>query len=64
MKATCPNNHEHKEFLTVAHVTQDWKVDENGQFLEEIETLETTYGPNVNNIWSCAICGAEATVID
>lgn len=41
MKATCPNNPDHKSFVTVAHVTQDWIADE---FIRELETLETTHG--------------------
>ena len=26
MIATCPNNSEHKRFITTAHVMQDWKL--------------------------------------
>lgn len=56
MKAICPHNEEHKEFYTVAHVTQTWKVDETGQFLEELSTDEVTHTPNANNEWRCAEC--------
>lgn len=64
MKAICPKDANHKEFITVAHVTQDWKVDERGEYLEVIETLETTHGPNTGNTWTCNICGEEAIVED
>ena len=37
MKAVCPNNPNHNRFITVAHITQDWKVDENGNFIEVVE---------------------------
>ena len=60
MKALCPKNETHKEFFTVAHVVQTWKVDEEGEFIEEISTDETTHGPTVGNIWECAVCGTEA----
>ena len=33
-KAVCPNNSEHKTFVTVAHVTEDWVVTELGEFVE------------------------------
>lgn len=64
MIATCPNNNEHKRFVTVAHVCQTWVVDENGNFLEERDMLETTHGPHPDNIWTCFECGAEAQVSD
>lgn len=63
MKAICPNNIEHKQFVTTAHVCQDWVVDENGNFLEEENgCVEVTHGPDVDNIWTCKICGAEAVI--
>lgn len=63
MKAICPNNIEHKQFVTTAHVCQDWVVDENGNFLEEENScVEVTHGPDADNIWTCKICGAEAVV--
>lgn len=31
MTATCPNDPAHKRFVTVAHVTEDWMVDEHGE---------------------------------
>jgi len=63
MKAICPNNIEHKQFVTTAHVCQDWVVDENGDFLEEENScVEVTHGPDADNIWTCKICGAEAVI--
>lgn len=65
MKARCPNNTNHKRFITVAHVTEDWVVDENGVFLQVSDDTcgETTHGPNPDNFWECEECGAEASVI-
>lgn len=61
MKAICPKNKEHDEFITTAHVMQDWKVDSNGDFLEVInDCLQVSSKPDRDNIWQCAICGAEA----
>lgn len=63
MKAVCPNNKEHKEFITSAHVMQDWKVDEQGNFLAVTdESVQTSHGPNPDNTWTCVACGAEAKV--
>lgn len=63
VQARCPKDESHQEFVTVAHITQDWKVDEKGNFLEVAEDcLEVTHGPDRDNIWSCHICGAEAIV--
>jgi len=64
MKAECPNNKDHKQFVTVAHVTEDWVVDENGDFLDVFDgnNCETTHGPDPENIWTCLECGAEAVV--
>lgn len=66
MKATCPTNPEHKEFITVAHVSQDWKVDDEGNFLEVSgpDAVDTVAGPHSGNSWECTECGAEANVTD
>ena len=63
MIATCPNDPEHKTFLTTAHVMQEWKVDEQGEFIKATrECLEVTAYPDAGNIWVCASCRAEAVV--
>jgi ribosomal protein S27E len=66
MLARCPNDPTHKRFVTVAHVTEDWVVDERGNFLQVSDETcgETTHGPHPENGWSCDICGAEAIVTD
>lgn len=58
MKANCSYDKEHKEFYTVAHVVQTWKVDEKGHFLEEVSTDEVTHTPNIDNEWRCVVCGS------
>jgi hypothetical protein len=63
MKATCPKSETHKEFYTVVHVMQEWKVTSAGEFIEvSDESLQTTHGPTVGNIWTCATCGTDAKV--
>ncbi len=57
----CPNNPNHKEFFTVAHVVETWKVDEEGNYLETISTDETTHRPDPDNTWTCVACNTEAT---
>jgi hypothetical protein len=62
MHAVCPNDPSHNRFVTTAHVLQDWVVDELGNFIREVSTLETAHGPDAGNIWTCEICGIEAEV--
>lgn len=60
--ATCPNDPQHKRFITVAHVAEDWIVDEHGDFVEVLASTETVARPDPDNTWTCAICGADAKV--
>jgi len=62
MKARCPKSEEHGAFSTTAHVVEEWMVDEHGDFVEHIATLETTHGPDPDNTWTCMDCGAAAEV--
>jgi len=64
MKVLCPKDESHDVFVTVAHVVQDWKVTAEGEFLEDLGTIETTHGPNTGNTWTCHICGTDAIVTD
>ena len=60
----CPNRCG-DEFLTTAHVMQEWKVDGIGNFLEVSQScLQITYKPHDDNIWSCVKCGANAHKAD
>lgn len=50
-----------KKFLITAHVTQDWKVDENENFIEcTNECAEITHSPTDDDLWICSDCGNEA----
>jgi len=60
MTAVCSKNMNHKAFITVAHVTEDWKVDPEGEFISVHSGGEVTHRPDPGNSWNCAICGAEA----
>lgn len=64
MIARCPQNPEHKRFVTVATVVEEWIVDEHGHFLDEFEggETQTLHGPDVDNNWMCAECGTRAEV--
>lgn len=63
MKATCPKDLTHDRFLTTAHVMELWLVDPEGGWVETRECMDTTHAPDPGNTWTCAICGAEATVV-
>lgn len=65
MKAVCPTSPDHNEFITVAHIAQDWVVDRDGDFIEQYGTeSETIAHPCVGNTWQCKICWEEAIVTD
>ena len=50
----------HSEWGVTAHVTQDWIIDECGEFLEcTQECVEVTHEPDEDDVWTCANCGAE-----
>lgn len=57
----CSKDKSHKEFLTTAHVVQNWKVDSDGGFLSvRDDCVKVAYDPNIDIDWKCAICGAKA----
>ena len=64
MRARCPKDPAHKEFITTAHVVEEWVVDEEGNWIETLQSLETAHPPHKDNCWSCAECGEEAKVTD
>lgn len=62
--AVCPNDKGHDQFLTTAHVVEEWRVDKYGNFIEAESSLDTAHGPDRGNVWRCSICGAEAIHMD
>lgn len=63
LKATCPNNSKHKRFTTVAHVMQEWEVDDEGNFVKCLDQcMQVEHGPDKDNMWGCVTCGAIAKV--
>lgn len=58
----CPRNPFHNEFVTTVHEVHDWVVDKEGNFLEDLGCSEVVAYPDVNNTWTCKICGAKAVV--
>jgi hypothetical protein len=63
MRAFCPNNAEHKRFVTTAHILEEWVVDEAGNWIKTEQALEITHGPDPYNTWVCYECGEPATVV-
>ena len=48
-------------FCVTAHVTQDWLVDADGDFLEcTKDCVEVTHRPDDDDIWQCDKCGYSA----
>jgi len=60
--ATCPKDPKHKRFVTVATVLEEWEVNEHGDFLAPHGCIETVHMPDSDNVWECAVCGAQAEV--
>lgn len=53
-----------RTFSTPAHVMQDWKVNEDGEFIETLdECLQVSFEPSDGNIWSCTDCEEEAVIV-
>ena len=56
----CPNCGS-EEFFVTAHVTQDWLVDKDGEFVQvENDCVEVTHQPKDDDLWICADCGYDA----
>jgi len=62
MKATCPKNPKHKNFITTAHEVHDWVVDEEGNFIRDLGCTEVAHKPDPDNCWTCDTCRYTAKV--
>jgi len=60
-KRACPKGCDPSAgFYTTAHVVQEWRVNQNGDFVATAsECLEVTHGPHEDNVWTCVTCGEE-----
>ena len=48
-------------FDVTAHVAQDWMVDENGNFMRELDSCSAVlHTPDDDDIWECHECGHSA----
>ena len=58
----CPKDKTHDRFIATAHVTQDWIVDGEGNFVElsTKSDCQVLHEPDEEDIWTCAACGTEA----
>lgn len=53
-----------KTFHATAHVTQDWEIDECGNWIKDLDSCgEVTHRPNDDDVWTCANCGEEAVIV-
>lgn len=62
MIARCPIDKSHKTFYTTATVSEDWLVEENGDFISTTGSVEVINYPDPENIWECGKCGENAIV--
>ena len=50
-----------QKFIVTAHVTQDWCVDEDGDFMTCLQNcVEVTHKPDDEDLWECVFCGFKA----
>ena len=65
LKARCPNDASHQHFSAVAHVTEYWIVDPDGDFIKKdaSESGEVVHPPDKDDVWCCIDCGAEAIFV-
>lgn len=62
-KKVCPNGC-NKGFSTTAHVMQQWKVDERGNYKDVLQDcLEVTHKPDFESVWKCIECGEDAVTV-
>lgn len=65
----CPKNKKHKTFSVMAHVTEEWEVDVNGDFVNRVENGdgEVTHRPSLESndfCFTCMTCGTTAVIVD
>ena len=59
----CPENLDHKFFVTTAIICQDWLVEGDGEFIEVREECTDVFKrPRSGNNWTCDECGAIAVL--
>ena len=63
-KLSCSKNSEHKRFSASAHVTEDWVVNEHGDWLETYigDDVQVIAGPCFD-VSVCMECGESTEVI-
>lgn len=60
MKKKCPECGG-ETFYVSALVTQDWKMDYNGDYLETMDDcIDVTHYPCDDDVWDCANCSYSA----
>lgn len=62
-KVTCPKSTRHKHFSVTAHITQEWQVNKNGEYVKVLQDCaEITHRPDRNDLFICMTCGTTCTV--
>ena len=60
-KVTCPKSIKHTKFSVIAHVAQEWEVDENSNFMGlKNSCTDVLHSPDKDDHFICLTCGAEA----
>jgi hypothetical protein len=62
--AVCPNNPKHTEFTTVVVISQEWVVNQHGEFHRNGRYLKADQRPSAQNKWTCDTCLSQAEVTE
>lgn len=65
MFATCPTDTTHDTFITSVHVVQDWLVDRDGDWIQDVnDCVDVIRSVSPDEVWVCAHCGEIATILE
>jgi len=65
MKIVCPDKPNHNRFSVTAHVTEEWIVNETGEFQEVTGSSgEVLHRPDSQDYYVCIECNTQAKVTE
>jgi hypothetical protein len=66
MMMECPKDKTHDRFVVTAHVTEDWVVDANGDYIETFLRSDCVviHEPDEEDVWQCFMCDTVAVKVE
>lgn len=62
-RVVCPKDPNHDLFSVSAHVSEEWEVTPQGDFVRVIQGLDTIHAPDTHDQYLCRYCNTEAKVV-